>query len=67
MVPQDKLENLRRSIEELGIIHLHDIPRDEEVEDLIFSGKSLREINNAAVKKCIKDMMDKLMCVSLKF
>lgn len=60
MVPPEKLYNVRKSIEEIGIIQFCDIPRDDGIEKAIYSGKPLRGIGNSVIKKCIDEIINKL-------
>ncbi len=60
MVPPHRKEEVRRMIEELGLVHFCDIPKDEAIEKAIYSGKPLNVIGDSVVKRCVIDIIERV-------
>jgi len=57
----DKLkEKIHEEIAKLNIDHLCDIPIDPNIEELIFRGESLAELEESSFPECIKKIIDKI-------
>jgi CO dehydrogenase maturation factor len=60
MVREDKLSNIHKRTAELGIEHLGDIPRDQALEDAVFNGDSLLNLEKSIARDSVFSIMDKI-------
>jgi CO dehydrogenase maturation factor len=60
MVREDKLSDIHKRIAELEIEHLGDIPHDNVLEDAVFNGDSLLNIEKSTARECVFSIMDKI-------
>ncbi len=59
-VSEDKIEVLKKKIEPFGFTYLGNLPHDDVVEEQIFSGKSLYELNGTPATQVMDRIMKKL-------
>lgn len=60
MVREDKLSDVHKRVAELNIEHLGDIPRDQALEDAVFNGDSLLNIEKSIAQESVFSIMDKI-------
>jgi CO dehydrogenase maturation factor len=61
-VPEERIPALRAKLEALGLNYLGAIPRDELLEEYVFNGRSLFELdNNSPAVQSMNAIMQKLM------
>lgn len=59
MLKEERRDSIKKLANETQMEYLFDVPKDEQVEDAIFNGDSLRKLNSPA-KVGIFSMMDKI-------
>ena len=60
MVREDRRPVVHKRLEGLGMKLLCDVPYDEKLEELIFEGRSVGELNGAPLTGCIDRIIDKI-------
>ncbi|MBN2552999.1 MAG: AAA family ATPase [Spirochaetales bacterium] len=58
MIPEDRMEVFRRRLETLRIPHLIDIPYDPNLEEVIFQGEPLKNLNGSPIMNTIQTIID---------
>jgi len=60
MIGDERREEMRKRIEDLGMEYLTDMPFDRSVSDVIFHGKPLSALKNSPVKDTIQKIIEKI-------
>jgi CO dehydrogenase maturation factor len=58
MIPEAKMEMYRRRLESFRIPHLIDIPFDPKLEETIFQGEPLKNLNGSPIMKTIQTILE---------
>lgn len=58
MVKSNRLSEVHRRIEEMGMELLTDVPKDDEIEDIVFDGLPIRKLESDAVLTAIDRIID---------
>jgi CO dehydrogenase maturation factor len=58
MIPDARMEVFKRRLEPFRIPHLIDIPYDPELEEAIFQGKPLKNLNGSPIMKTIQTIIE---------
>ncbi len=58
MIPDAKMEVFRRRLEPFRIPHLIDIPYDPNLEEVIFQGEPLKNLNGSPIMKTIQTIIE---------
>ena len=59
-VPEDRVDSVREKVDGLGLTYLGYIPHDDAIEQMIFDGRSLYDLDDAEMSSRIGDVMEKL-------
>ena len=57
MIPEQRMEAFAQRLEAFRIPHLIDIPRDPDLEEAIFQGEPLRNLNGSPIMKIIQTII----------
>ena len=60
MVKPNRLAEVHRRIEEMGMEFLTDIPRDDEIEDIVFDGKPISSLTSDAVLTAVDRIINRI-------
>ena len=60
MVKPARLEEVHRRIEEMHMEFLTDIPRDDEIEDLVFEGRAIGNLKSESVLTAIDGIIERI-------
>ncbi len=60
MIGDDRKQEMRKRIEDLGMEYLTDMPFDRSVSEVIFHGKPLSALQNSPVKDTIQKIIEKI-------
>ncbi|NQT25195.1 AAA family ATPase [candidate division KSB1 bacterium] len=60
MVREDRREAIRARAADLNMEYICDIPFDPQLDEIIFNGRSLKELNDSPVKESIKQIIDQI-------
>ncbi|UCF99366.1 MAG: AAA family ATPase [Spirochaetaceae bacterium] len=58
MIPDAKMETFKRRLEPFRIPHLIDIPYDSNLEEVIFQGELLKNLNGSPIMKTIQTIIE---------
>ncbi len=59
-VRDNRLALLRERIKELEMEYVGNIPYDPQLEELIFRGRTLRDLNNSSARRSIEEIINRL-------
>jgi len=60
MVKPNRLEEVHRRIDEMGMEFLTDVPRDDEIEDIVFDGQPIGGLQSDSVLSAIDGIIDRI-------
>ena len=60
-VRPEKIEKIKEKIKEIGLEYLGDVPEDPTLEEMIFEGKSLLELNNSDSLNRVCSMLNEIL------
>jgi CO dehydrogenase maturation factor len=58
MIPDEKMETVKRRLEGFHIPHLIDIPYDSALEEVIFQGEPLKKLDGSPIMKTIQNIIE---------